>query len=138
LDCVPLQLPLLDNDSWLGLQFPDTYELDEERLLYSAHYARTGGPASNLFCGLLIDEWTEVIPVRQEDTGLAFNFDQPATEPAQTWLLALPSEFSGSWKWDDLIACLHEGLDLAQLRAVEPKTFENTAYSHLLPTSTNY
>ncbi|MFK8163974.1 MAG: hypothetical protein AB8H12_16125 [Lewinella sp.] len=135
LDCVPLQLPLLDNDSWLGLEFPATYELDEERLLYSAHYARTGGPASNLFCGLLIDEWTEVIPVREEDTGLAFNFDQPATEPAQAWLLALPSEFTGSWNWEDLLACLHEGLDLARLRAVEPKTFEDTAYSHLLPTT---
>jgi hypothetical protein len=135
LDCVPLQLPLLDNDTWLGLEFPGTYELTEERLLYSAHYARTGGPTSNLFCGLLIDEWTEVIPVREEDTGLAFNFDQPASEPAQTWLLALPTEFTGSWNWGDLIACLHEGLDLARLRAIEPKTFEGTAYSHLLPTT---
>lgn len=133
LDCVPLQLPLLDDDSWLGLEFPPDYALTEERLLYTAHYAGTGVPATNTFCGLLIDEWTEVIPTREEDTGLTFHFDQPATEPAQTWLLALPTTFTGAWKWEDLIACLHEGLDLAQLRAVEPKTFEDTAYSHLLP-----
>ncbi len=135
LDCVPLQFPLRENDTWLGLEFPDTYELTEERLLYSAHYARAGGPTANLFCGLLLDEWTEVIPVREEDTGLAFYFDQPATEPAQTWLLALPSTFTGSWNWEELMDCLHEGLDLARLRAVEPRTFEDTAYSHLLPTT---
>lgn len=135
LTCVPLQFPWRADDRWLGLEFPEDYPLDEERLLYTAHYARPAGPTANLFCGLLVDEWTEVIPVREEDTGLTFHFDQPATEPPQSWLLALPTEFTGSWDWDDLVGCLHEALDLARLRAIEPRTVENEGYSHLLPTT---
>lgn len=129
-----LQFPYRPNDTWLGLEFQEDYVLDQERLLYTAHYAQP--PTSgNTFCGLLMDEWTEVIPSRTEDTGLTFHFDRPNNEPPQSWLLALPEDFRGGWEWPDLVACLHRALDLAKLRAIEPKSFENTAYSHLLPTT---
>ncbi|MEO0626694.1 MAG: hypothetical protein AAFY91_06875, partial [Bacteroidota bacterium] len=77
----------------------------------------------------------EFIPAREEDTGLTFHFDRPNNEPPQTWLLALPESFKGGWAWEELIACLHEALDLAKLRAIEPESFADTAYSHLLPTT---
>lgn len=132
LDLSPLQFPYQAADSWLGLEFPEDYVLDQERLLYTAHFAQPP-TTTNLFCGLLADEHTEVVPSREEDTGLTFHFDRPNNEPSQSWLLALPEDFRGGWEWSDLVACLHKALDLAQLRAIEPKTFENTAYSHLLP-----
>ncbi len=131
LTVVPLQLPYRPDDHWLGLEFPEGYDLVGDRLLYTAHYPQP--PVGNRFCGLLLDEWTEVIPERTEDTGLTFHFDRPNNEPPQTWLLALPEEFRGAWQWNDLVGCLHEALDLARLRAIEPKHVEDTAYSHLLP-----
>ncbi|MEL6391710.1 MAG: hypothetical protein AAFR97_03095, partial [Bacteroidota bacterium] len=134
LTLTPLQFPYRTEDSWLGLEFPEGYELDEERLLYTAHFV-IDPPAESTFCGLMVDEWTEFIPARKEDTGLTFHFDRPNNEPPQTWLLALPESFKGGWAWEELIACLHEALDLAKLRAIEPESFADTAYSHLLPTT---
>ncbi|MEM6398561.1 MAG: hypothetical protein AAF741_19585, partial [Bacteroidota bacterium] len=134
LTLTPLQFPYRAEDSWLGLEFPSNYELDEERLLYTAHFAEDSNTGSS-YCGLLLDEWTEVIPARQEDTGLTFHFDRPNNEPPQAWLLAVPERFKGGWEWQELVGCLHEALDLAQLRAIEPESFANTAYSHMLPTT---
>ena len=40
---------------------------------------------------------------------------------------------AGTWRWDDLVAALHETLDLARQRAVEPAAIDGTAYAQLLP-----
>jgi len=130
----PLQFPFRLQDSWLGLDFPTDEEsaIDEDKLLYTGHFAvpfnkglRQGG--------LLIDEWTEVIPSRNEDTGLAFHYDRPNCEPPQTLLLAMPSEFIGGWQWQDLLDTVHETMDLAKKRAIEPDHIDNTAYARFLP-----
>src|SRR4030095_4175875 len=78
-------------------------------------------------------EWTEVVPAETETTGLTFHFDKPNAEPPQAMLLALPSSATGAWTWDDLVATLHETLDLARLRAVGPKELDQTALSVFLP-----
>ncbi len=136
----PVQFPVRPNDSWLGLRFPDTqpvsgepFAIDEDKLLYTAHY---GGPfvaAAPRHCGVLVDEWTEVIPRTEETTGIAFHYDRPNTEPPQTLLLALPAEFTGSWVWNDLVDALHETLDMARKRAVEPRHVDDTEYARFLP-----
>src|SRR5690606_653477 len=84
-------------------------------------------------CGVLVDEWTEVIPTREETTGLAFHYDRPSTEPPQTLLLALPADFTGSWSWQDLVDTLHETLDLARKRGVEPQHLDTEPYARFLP-----
>jgi hypothetical protein len=103
--------------------------------LYTAHYGY-GAPfdaTAPLHCGVLVDEWTEVIPRTEETTGIAFHYDRPNTEPPQTLLLALPADFTGSWDWQDLVDTLHETLDLARKRAVEPRHVDDTAYARFLP-----
>lgn len=85
------------------------------------------------FCGVLIDEWTEVIPTTEETTGLTLHYDRPNTEPPQTLLLATPADFTGQWEWQDLVDTLHDTLDLAKKRAVEPQYIDSTAYSRFLP-----
>ena len=57
----PIQLPFKEGDRWLALKFPDDRGPDGERLLYTAHYAAPFQKNARL-SGLLIDEWTEVIP----------------------------------------------------------------------------
>ena len=127
----PIQLPFKADDLWLGMQFPDDYHLNGDRLLYTAHYAV--GFQKKQQCGLLLDEWTEVIPIvqeksdtgqvklkSQETTGIAFNYDRPNSEPPQTWLLVTPTKFQGQWQWADLVDAINETLDMAKKRAIEP------------------
>lgn len=128
----PLQLPYRADDRWLALPFPDTTDLIGDRLLYSAHFTVPFDKAHPQ-CGLLVDEWTEVIPSREETTGVAFHYDRPNHEPAQTMLLALSPTMHGGWAWQDLVDTLHETLEEARLRAVEPAQIERTSYGVLLP-----
>lgn len=139
LDLTPSQFPYREDDFWLGLQFPQTipgteepFTIDEDKLLFTSIYAEPFDPA-RAQCGLLLDEWTEVIPSRDETAGLSFHYDQPSTEPPQTLLLVTPSRFTGRWQWQDLVATLHETLDMARKRAVEPDHVDNTVYSRFLP-----
>ena len=48
-------------------------------------------------------------------------------------LLALPSEFTGHWAWEDLLATVNETLDLAKKRAVDAEAISNSALRHILP-----
>jgi hypothetical protein len=132
LELTPIQLPFKDDDHWLGLEFPPDYEIESERLLYTAHYARPFVKTAQQ-CGLLLDEWTEVVPGIEETTGIAFHYDRPNTEPPQAWLLVTPPDFDGSWQWQDLVDALNETLDLAKKRAVEPAHVDATAYARFLP-----
>ena len=133
LDATPFQLPYREDDTWVALAYPESYVIDRDRLLYTAY--REGFDPDEPQCGLLVDEWTEVVPATAETTGMVFHYDQPNCEPPQTLLLAMPSEFTGTWAWPDLVRCLHEALDLARLRAVEPDVIERSplGYGRLLP-----
>ena len=75
-----LQFPYRPSDAWLGLRFPeqapngDPFALVEDKLLYSATFAAGAEvdptqPALT-YSGLLLDEWVEVIPTEQTDSGL--------------------------------------------------------------------
>lgn len=139
LSLIPSQFPYRANDYWLGLKFPknkpgteELFSIDEDKLLFTGIYTEAFNP-TRAQCGLLIDEWTEVIPSKNETPGLGFHFDQPNSEPPQTLLLATPSNVTGSWRWDDLVNTLHATLDMAKKRAVEPDHVDTTVYSRFLP-----
>lgn len=130
-DLTPVQLPYKEHDSWLALSYPDSYEIESDKLLYTAYL--NGFDPTQRLCGLLFDEWTEVIPAKKETTGLSFQYDQPNAEPPQSMLLVTPSEFTGQWDWQDMVDAMHETLDIAKLRAVEPQHIDKTAYAQFLP-----
>ncbi|MDT5359570.1 MAG: hypothetical protein QOC69_1332, partial [Mycobacterium sp.] len=85
------------------------------------------------YSGLLLDEWIEVIPADAATTGLAFHFDRPNSEAPQAILLATPPVYRGGWQWQDIVDTLHETLDFAQLRAVEPAQVDKSKLAPLLP-----
>jgi hypothetical protein len=134
----PVQLPYRSSDSWLALEYPQRqadgkdFVINEDKLLYTAIYAAPFDSGKNQ-CGLLLDEWTEIIPGKNETTGLAFHYDRPNSEPPQTLLLATPAAFTGQWQWADLVDTLHDTLDLARKRAAEPDIVDKTAYARFLP-----
>jgi hypothetical protein len=130
---VPIQLPYRQRDHWLGMEFAAGTEITEDRLLYTAHYASDPPLLPPHLCGLLLDEWTEVIPTERETTGIVANLHRPDSEPPQAMLLVVPPARTGSWNTEDLIAAITETYELAQLRAVEPEHLDDTAYAQLLP-----
>ena len=129
---IPIQLPFVADDPWLALKFPDDHVIDSDRLLYTCAYAVAFDPNARQ-CGLLLDEWTEVIPVTQRDTAITFNYNRPDNEPPQSMLLVTSPSVTGTWQWDDLVAALVETLALAKKRAVEPSFLDPTVYSRFLP-----
>ena len=128
----PIQLPYEASAPWLALQFPDDYTLDSDRLLYTCAYSQAFDPNGRQ-CGLLIDEWAEVLPATTRDTAITFNFNRPDNEPPQTMLLVTPASNSPQWQWNDLVDALNETLDLAKKRAVEPSALDSTVYARFLP-----
>jgi hypothetical protein len=125
LELRPIQLPYRAKDSWIAVEFPSVHEdnspfnITHDTLSIIVH-----GPASaftaNHQCGLLLDEWTETIPVKEEITGISFNYNQPNASPPQALLLTVPPVEKGSWDWDELVGIVNDTLLRAKLRAVEP------------------
>src|SRR5205823_3914963 len=117
--CSPLQLPFRDQDSWLGVEFPEGTSVVHDTVAMVQCLPQGFQPAAKL-CGLLIDEWTETLPQKDEVTGIAFNFDQPNSAPPSAILLAVAPEVTGKWRWDDLVETVLDTIERAKLRAVEP------------------
>jgi hypothetical protein len=129
---VPAQFPYQAAAPWLALPYPPDFTLSADYLLYTASYS-TAFDKTARQCGILLDEWTEVIPAADRDTGVTFHFDRPNNEAPQTFLLVTPATGNGSWQWDDLVGALNETLDLAKVRAVEPVHIDTSPYSRLTP-----
>lgn len=129
----PVQLPFRANDHWLAMELAAGATIDEDRLLFTAHYADEPARGDGPSCGLLLDEWTEVLPVDRETTGIAVHADSPDSEPPQSMLLVVPPVRTGTWQVTDLVAAVLETFDLARTRLVEPAQLDGTGYAQLLP-----
>jgi hypothetical protein len=132
LGLVPLQLPHVAGESWMALEFAPGTVPDHEVLCYTAA-GHTGD--TTRVCGIVIDEWPEVIALPDRTAGLAFHFDRPGSEPPQAWLVVTPATWDGRWSWDDVVHALDDTLDLARMRAVEPEHIADSRYAPLLPTT---
>ena len=82
--------------------------------------ASGGVPAANAsWAGLLLDEWTELIPNADEATAVAIHYDDPGAEAPQAILVAVPPDDATNWTLDTVTDVLRETLQLARLRAVD-------------------
>jgi hypothetical protein len=139
----PVQVPYRANDSWLAVEYPATDPQDPTQpftvtrdTLSVAIHGDQAFVAGKAHCGMLVDDWTEQIPNKQEVTGIGFNYDQPNAFPPQTILLAITPEVTGTWSWDKLTGILTDTLLRAKLRAVDPDLLAATGkveYAVLLP-----
>ena len=129
---LPIQFPFEASAPWLAMQFPSTYTISDDHLLYTAQYAAPFDKTARQ-CGLLLDQWSEVIPATTRTTGITFNYARPDNEAPQSMLLVTPASAGATWQWADLVGALNETLDLAKKRSVEPSRMDSTAYAPLLP-----
>jgi hypothetical protein len=136
----PMQLPFDPAAPWVAMPFPSTYDLSSDRLLYTAQYPAGGFDPTLPQCGMLLDEWSELVSAKDkaanlvlQHTGITFNYDRPNSEPPQSILLVTPATANEQWQWDDLVGALNETLDLAKKRALEPVNLDQNAYARFLP-----
>ncbi|NER10047.1 hypothetical protein SAMN06265375_101421 [Muriicola jejuensis] len=142
IELTPAQFPYVEPYGWLAMEFghadADKHKQmlqnykEHDHLLYTACY-HTPYNANEKQCGILIDEWTEVIPTEEETTGTAFHYDKPNSEAPQNILLVCSPQVEINWQWNDLLDALNETLDEAKLRGVEPEQIDKTGYSSFLP-----
>jgi hypothetical protein len=74
-------------------------------------------PAGHAWAGLVVDEWSELIPSATQATSIAFHHETPIAEAPQTILLAVPP--AGTWDTETLFDIVRETLDLAKMRLVD-------------------
>ena len=104
----------------LGGTARDAAAADPERAAVARRAVGRGPPAAGApLAGLVVDEWTEVIPDRTQLTGVSFHVDQPAARAPQTILLAVAPDEAHVWSLATLEATVLETLDLARLRLVD-------------------
>ncbi|HRI59766.1 MAG TPA: hypothetical protein PK228_08580, partial [Saprospiraceae bacterium] len=137
----PLQLPYRENDHWVGDELPANYfeehdkapatpmaknkmslvlMFDQSEGKISASQDGEQGNGVVFLAGLLIDEWNEVIPAKEEMSGIAFHFDQPNAQAPQSVLLAMPPfTNSTTWSIDYVLNTILYAFELAKIRAVE-------------------
>ena len=100
--------------------------------LVSLALQRPVKPATNqVWVGLFLDDWTEVIPDEVETTAIGFHYDDPGAEAGQAVLLAIPPGEAQTWDIGTFANILNETADLAKVRAVDLELLP--ALGQLLP-----
>jgi len=114
------QLPRTAGDRWAGLPGTAAQPVPNGRLSLVVQSAAANPPAAGArLTGLVVDEWTEVIPQASQLTGVSFHVDQPAARAPQAILLAVAPSESHVWSLSALEATLLETFDLARTRLVD-------------------
>jgi hypothetical protein len=128
----PAQLPYVAGDYWLGIEYPSSYTPPGHSLslllINPGEVQKTG-----VHSGFIIDEWIEMIPGKQQTTGITFNYNNPNASPPQSLLLAVTPQITNQWTWDDLVYTIVDTVELAKNRAVEPDHFDNSFLSQVVP-----
>jgi hypothetical protein len=120
------QLPFITNERWVGLPPDPSNTLAVSKLSLVLQTTAPIDTAESL-TGLVIDEWTEIVPSTTETTAIAFQFAPPDACAPQCLLLAVPPIPGADWTVDTLRQVLDETHDLAKLRAVDAEMLGETA-----------
>ncbi len=123
------QVPHVSGQRWVGLELAANGVLVDG----AASLVLQDAPKkfSGKLCGLVADEWTELVPRRNETTGIAFQYDPPDSAAPQAILLAVPPVIGKPWTVGGLNRVLLETLDMLRIRAVDPESLGDVR--HYLP-----
>jgi hypothetical protein len=114
------QLPLVPGAGWVALPFASPEDRPESATVGLAFMHDAPPPAAtDTWTGLLLDEWTEVIPNREESTAVAFHYDDPGAEAPQVVVIAVVPDERETWSTDLVRDVLLETLEMARLRGVD-------------------
>jgi len=117
-----VQLPFVSGASWVALPFADEAHRPPSGQLSIVMQRVVDPTAVDKWAGLLVDEWSEIIPSASEQSGVALQYDNPRAEAPRVVLLAVPPVERETWEFDDLVACVRETLQLAKVRGADLET----------------
>jgi hypothetical protein len=123
------QLPFQAAARWAALPFAP--ERPPAGLISLALQRPVKPAASQVWAGLFLDDWTEVIPDEVETSAIGFHYDDPGAEAGQAVLLAIPPGEAQTWDIDTFANILNETADLAKVRAMDLELLP--ALGQLLP-----
>lgn len=124
------QLPAVTGDRWLALPFANGAP-PVGRVSVVAHVPLGPVDRSPGLTGLMIEQYTEVLPSPAKTTGLALHYDQPNATPPQAIVLAVPPRPGEDWTLDGLLRVAEETLELAKLRMVDLDVLQQAG--HFIP-----
>ena len=82
------------------------------------------GPPNNL-AGIVVDEWTDKIVSKEQDTCITFHYDGPNTEAPQCLLLAVSPNDQHRWNEDKtILQVILETFELMKLRAIDYRSLK--------------
>ena len=82
-----------------------------------------GDIAATTISGIVVDEWVETRPSRQQDAAIALNYDSPQAEAPNCLVLAVPEDpFAPHWDHARAARMVGLTLDLMKLRALTTQT----------------
>jgi hypothetical protein len=131
---IPMQFPYESKDRWMAVQFMSKEEIwpVKGKLLYTCLDTQNTN-VGDTFSGLIIDEWTETIPNKEETLGLAFHYNRPNAEAPQSMLLVTPPVIKGTWDLEDIADSVLSTIELSKIRAVEPEHLQDTPMASFSP-----
>jgi hypothetical protein len=112
------QLPHRSGDRWVALPATPEQPIEGGRLSIVAQAVSLPARGAQV-TGLVVDEWTEVVPAATQVTGVSIHADQPTSRAPQVILLAVAPTEEHVWSLDALEATVLETLDLARIRLVD-------------------
>lgn len=128
------QLPGDNKDPWVGLHEASALRTSMVGLTYRSENLLSM-KMSQPISGLNIDEWTDTIPSKLCQTGVAFNYAGAHAQAPQVILLAVPPKMGAGVVWDFASAqqIVLESLDLAKIRLVDLDALQSTGIGQFLP-----
>jgi len=129
---VPLQLPYEGDglDRWLGASVLSQESLREGRIAIGASLP----PQHSIMgyqAGIMVEEWMDVVPLKEQTTGISFHYDQPNAKAPQCLILGLTPQITGNWQWDDIVDMMIQTFDLAKKRGLGYEAVSETPIGQL-------
>ncbi len=123
-DLVVAQLPRRPGARWVGLPFDTPPPPTTSLVLHSIGAFDAAAP----FAALVVDQWSDTVPSRQETTGVSFHFDAPGARAPQSVLLAVPADAGATgWSVEALAGAVREAVALARIRPLDIDDIDTAA-----------
>ncbi|MFK7786199.1 MAG: hypothetical protein AB8B56_13855, partial [Crocinitomicaceae bacterium] len=93
------QLPYVASEAnvWMGTQYKG--DMDQSRISFVITSSEIAVKMSGNLSGILVADWDEQIPIKEVDTGVAFNYDAPNAKSPKNILLGVSPDVTGKWDW---------------------------------------
>lgn len=125
LDMKAMQMPVdgMENQQWIGVEVDEDKVWDANSyIIVNSSYLANDLRNGNYAAGLVVDFWTESIPLKEQTASITFSYDQPDAEAPQTIIYAVNPrvQWGKRWNYQELAGALKSTLELVKLRALEP------------------